>query len=56
MSDGIVWPDDKISTGRFCSVFEFTDHLISRMYVYVDPDFASLDVERIAILSGQHQV
>ena len=29
-------------------------HLISRMYV--DPDFASLDVERIAILSGQHQV
>lgn len=56
MSDGIVWPDNKISTGRFCSVFEFTDHLISRMYVYVDPDFASLDVERIAILSGQHQV
>lgn len=31
-------------------------HLISCMYVYVDPDFPSLDVERIAILSGQRQV
>ncbi|PWF62299.1 hypothetical protein CBX96_16710 [Shewanella sp. BC20] len=55
MSDGTVWPDNKISTGRFCSVFEFTDHFISRMYVYVDPDFPSLDVERISVLSDQHQ-
>ncbi|AXX92729.1 hypothetical protein CPU12_02555 [Malaciobacter molluscorum LMG 25693] len=51
MSDGTSWPDNNISIGRFCSVFEFTGKLISRMYVYVDPDFPSRDLERISILS-----
>lgn len=52
MSDGTSWPDNNISMGRFCSVFEFTGKLISRMYVYVDPDFPSRDVARISVLSG----
>ncbi|MNH33056.1 hypothetical protein D3C79_935420 [compost metagenome] len=53
MSDGTSWPDNNISMGRFCSVFEFTGKLISRMYVYVDPDFPSRDLERVAVLSGE---
>ncbi|OOF23730.1 hypothetical protein BZJ17_02810 [Salinivibrio sp. IB574] len=53
MSDGTPWPDNKVSTGRFCSVFEFNEELISRMYVYVDPDFPSRDLERIAVLSDE---
>ncbi|MGL5130074.1 MAG: nuclear transport factor 2 family protein [Aeromonas popoffii] len=53
MSDGTSWPDNNISTGRFCSVFEFTGKLISRMYVYVDPDFPSRDLERVTVLSGE---
>lgn len=50
MKDGTVWPDNAVSQGRFCSVFEFTGSLISRMYIYVDPDFSSHDAERISIL------
>jgi hypothetical protein len=50
MKDGTVWPDIAISQGRFCSVFEFTGNQISRMYIYVDPDFPSRDTERISVL------
>ncbi|MEW7864557.1 nuclear transport factor 2 family protein [Aeromonas diversa] len=50
MKDGTVWPDKNVSQGRFCSVFEFSGGLITRMYIYVDPDFPSNDVERISIL------
>ncbi|WP_026317668.1 nuclear transport factor 2 family protein [Algicola sagamiensis] len=53
MSDGTSWPDNNVSTGRFCSVFEFKGERISRMYVYVDPDFPSRDLERISVLSGE---
>ncbi|WP_232112133.1 nuclear transport factor 2 family protein [Salinivibrio proteolyticus] len=53
MSDGTPWPDNKVSTGRFCSVFEFNEELISRMYVYVDPDFPSRDLERVAVLAEE---
>jgi hypothetical protein len=49
MKDGTVWPDNAVSQGRFCSVFEFTGSLISRMYIYVDPDFPSQDAERISV-------
>ncbi|MGA1938822.1 nuclear transport factor 2 family protein [Arcobacter sp. YIC-310] len=51
MSDGTSWPDNNISIGRFCSVFEFNGKFISRMYIYVDPDFPSQDLERISVLS-----
>lgn len=47
MSDGTYWPNGSISEGRFCSVFEFDGTLIKRMYIYVDPDYASLDQGRI---------
>ncbi|MFT3720105.1 nuclear transport factor 2 family protein [Pseudorhodoferax sp.] len=50
MKDGTVWPDNQVSQGRFCSVFEFSGNLITRMYIYVDPDFPSHDAERILIL------
>ncbi|WP_248437129.1 nuclear transport factor 2 family protein [Vibrio cholerae] len=53
MIDGTSWPDNNVSTGRFCSVFEFKGEKISRMYVYVDPDFPSQDLERISVLSGE---
>ncbi|WP_309303015.1 nuclear transport factor 2 family protein [Vibrio alginolyticus] len=56
MSDGTSWPDNKVSTGRFCSVFEFEGKMISRMFVYVDPDFPSRDFERISVLSGESNV
>jgi ketosteroid isomerase-like protein len=49
MKDGTVWPDQQISQGRFCSVFEFSGEKISRMYIYVDPDFASRDADRVGI-------
>ncbi|HHF3151929.1 TPA: nuclear transport factor 2 family protein [Vibrio diabolicus] len=51
MSDGTSWPDNNVFTGRFCSVFEFSGKLISRMYVYVVPDFPSTDLQRISVLS-----
>ncbi|WCT13273.1 nuclear transport factor 2 family protein [Mucilaginibacter jinjuensis] len=47
MKDGVVWPDNKVSHGRFCCVFEFRGDLISRFYIYVDPDFTSSDQVRI---------
>lgn len=40
-ADGRPWPDQKISTGRFCNVFTFDDRLISAVHIYVDPDFTS---------------
>ena len=51
--DGRTWPDGIVSHGRFCSVFEFDGLLISRMSIYVDPDFGSDDAARIAWLRGE---
>lgn len=51
---GISWPDNDISEGRFCSIFTFEGKLITRMYIYVDPDFTSADAERIGIFYGEH--
>lgn len=45
----IKWPDNKISFGKFCTVFEFENTKISRMSIYSDPDFASQDNERVTI-------
>ncbi|MFT4045072.1 MAG: nuclear transport factor 2 family protein [Solimonas sp.] len=50
MKDGTVWPNNEVSQGRFCSVFEFSGNLITRMYIYVDPDFPGHDTERISVL------
>ena len=46
MADGTSWPVDGLSEGRFANVFEFEGELIKRVYIYVDPDFASADKER----------
>lgn len=37
--------------GRFCDVFEIRDWLISRCFIYVDPDYAGKDTERYGWLS-----
>jgi ketosteroid isomerase-like protein len=56
MKDGTVWPDKAMSQGRFCSVFEFSGGRISRMYIYVDPDFPSHDTGRIAVLYKKPEI
>jgi hypothetical protein len=44
---GRTWDGGKTPGGRFCSVFDFTDDgLISRMFIYLDPDYTSLDADR----------
>jgi hypothetical protein len=40
------WSGGKTAGGRFCSVFEFRGSLISRMYIYLDPDYTSCDTDR----------
>ncbi|WNG30925.1 nuclear transport factor 2 family protein [Cystobacter fuscus] len=53
---GVHWPDNDISQGRFCNVFEFEGPLIRRVHIYVDPDFTSEDVERVRLLRGEASV
>lgn len=48
-ADGRQWPDGEVSQGRFANVFEFDGSLISRTYIYVDPDFTGDDNRRIAL-------
>lgn len=52
---GKEWPDYKTSFGKFCNVFEFDGELIKRVHIYVDPDFASEDTERVTIFSNEFQ-
>ena len=33
------WAGGETPTGRFCNVFEFRDGLISRLHIYLDPDY-----------------
>ncbi|WP_151810652.1 nuclear transport factor 2 family protein [Acinetobacter bereziniae] len=51
--DGRKWPDGIISQGRFANVFEFDGKLISRMYIYVDPDVTNGDRQRVALYRGE---
>lgn len=44
--NGEHWPVAGRSEGRFCNVFEFTGTLISRLHIYVDPDFSGQDDAR----------
>ena len=42
-----AWTGGETPGGRFCSTFDFSkDGLISRMYVYLDPDYAGVDTPR----------
>jgi hypothetical protein len=43
---GARWEGGKTPGGRFCSVFEFNGRFISRMYIYLDPDYGSADRDR----------
>lgn len=52
---GKEWPDYNISFGKFCNVFEFDGELIKRVHIYVDPDFASEDTERLTIFRNESQ-
>jgi ketosteroid isomerase-like protein len=40
---GVKWSGGSTAGGRFCSVFEFRGDKISRMYIYLDPDYAGAD-------------
>lgn len=53
LQSGKEWPDHTIAFGKFCSVFEFEKDLIKRMYIYVDPDVASEDIDRILLLNKE---
>jgi ketosteroid isomerase-like protein len=52
---GAVFPDNEVSYGKFCTVFEFEDNHIKRMYCYVDPDHAGVDKEVVALLKNDIQ-
>lgn len=43
LHSGETWQGEETPTGRFCSVFDFKNGLISRMHIYVDPDYGSLN-------------
>ncbi|KML67511.1 nuclear transport factor 2 family protein [Pectobacterium peruviense] len=51
--DGRTWPDGCASQGRFANVFEFNGKRISRMSIYVDPDFTSEDRRRVDLYRGK---
>jgi ketosteroid isomerase-like protein len=46
LRNGQTWAGGETPGGRFCSVFQFRDGLISRMYIYLDPDYGSADTQR----------
>jgi hypothetical protein len=40
------WRAGVTHAGRWCDVFEVRDFKIQRCFIYLDPDYAGLDVER----------
>ena len=52
--EGVSWPDHQISYGKFCNVFGFKGELIKRVHIYVDPDYASEDRERIRVFQPKN--
>ncbi|WP_185210447.1 nuclear transport factor 2 family protein [Sphingobacterium mizutaii] len=52
---GAVFPDNEISFGKFCTVFEFEGNRIKRMYCYVDPDHAGQDKEVVDLLKSENK-
>ncbi len=45
-ADGTKWSGGETPGGRFASVFDFRGDLISRMYIYMDPDYGGHDKAR----------
>lgn len=53
---GNVWRGGETAGGRFCSVFDFdANGLISRMHIYLDPDYTSQDRDRFRWERGAAQ-
>ncbi len=46
------WRAGVTHAGRWCDVFEVRDFLIQRCFIYLDPDYAGLDVGRYPWLSA----
>jgi ketosteroid isomerase-like protein len=46
MKNGSSWAAGETPGGRFCNVFQFRGDLISRVYIYLDPDYVSEDTPR----------
>lgn len=46
LKNGIRWAGGETPGGRFCSVFEFRGNLISRLHIYLDPDYGGEDDDR----------
>jgi ketosteroid isomerase-like protein len=46
LKTGQSWAAGMTPGGRFCNVFEFHGDLISRVYIYLDPDYVSEDTAR----------
>ena len=45
---GKAWSAGETPGGRFCNVFEFRGDLISRVHIYLDPDYGGDDEARFA--------
>lgn len=43
---GVRWAAGESPAGRFCNIFEFRDEKISRVHVYLDPDYGGQDEGR----------
>jgi ketosteroid isomerase-like protein len=54
-ADGATWRAGmpEWAAGRFCDVFEIRDWQIHRLYIYLDPDYASADTARYPWLAGR---
>jgi hypothetical protein len=46
MKNGKSWAAGTTPGGRFCNVFQFRGQLISRLHIYLDPDYVSEDAPR----------
>ena len=43
---GVEWRAGVTHAGRWCDVFEIRNFKIQRLFIYLDPDYASADVAR----------
>jgi hypothetical protein len=43
LKSGEHWAAGETPAGRFCNIFEFRGELISRLHIYLDPDYAGQD-------------
>lgn len=46
LHDGTEWAGGETPGGRFASIFEIDNGLITRMHVYLDPDYGGSDAGR----------